>query len=163
MKLVIGLGNPGEGYKINRHNVGHMFVDFLMEKLLEDDTDKNGVKVFKTEVTMNESGLFVVKKVNFYKLPLGDLVVVHDDLDLKFGEFKIQFGVGPKVHYGVNSIEESLGDKNFWRLRIGVDARNLEARIPGERYVLENFSEGELSQLKDVFVRCYTQLAKLLK
>lgn len=160
MKLVIGLGNPGKAYEVNRHNVGHLFVDFLKEKLALDPKD---VKVFKTERFMNDSGVYVSEKVNFYKLMPKDLVIVHDDLDLGFGQFKVQLGIGPKIHYGVNSIEESLGDKNFWRVRIGVDARDSQSRTPGEKYVLENFSKEELSILATVFEGCYQELGKLLE
>ncbi len=157
MKLIIGLGNPEEKYKNNRHNVGHMFVDFV----------KQGIK---TDVFMNESGKFVAQKVNFYKVKPEDLYIVHDDLDIPLGQWKIQLGVGPKVHNGINSIEETLGTKVFWRVRIGVDNRDpnknpslrsgtlrssaLPAglnRESGDSYVLKDFSKEELEKLDKVF------------
>ncbi len=138
MKLLIGLGNPGEKYKNNRHNVGHMFVDFLG-------------RGEKTDCFMNESGKFVRRWADFYKVGPEDLYIVHDDLDIPLGQFKIQLGVGPKVHYGIQSAEKELGTKDFWRVRIGVDARDPENRTPGEQYVLEDFSAEEQEKLKGVF------------
>lgn len=148
MKLIIGLGNPGRKYEMNRHNAGHLFVDFFLKKMEGEAVE---AKVFKSESFMNDSGKWVSEKVNFFKVSPKDLVLVHDDLDLRFGEFKIQFGVGPKVHYGVNSVEEALGTKDFWRVRIGVDARTVDSRTPGEAYVLESFSEEEMGQLEGLF------------
>ncbi len=151
MKLLIGLGNPGEKYKNNRHNVGFMFVDFLADK---------DIKAFKTDCFMNESGRFVSEKVNFFKISPSDLVVVHDDLDLKIGEFKINFGKGPELHNGILSSEESLGTKDFWRIRIGVDNRT--EKIPGETYVLQDFKEEEREVLNKLFPEIYENLRKHL-
>lgn len=148
MKLIIGLGNPGSRYETNRHNVGHLFVDFFLKKMEGETID---AKVFRSESFMNDSGKWVAEKVNFFKVSPEDLVLVHDDLDLRFGEFKIQLGVGPKIHYGVNSVEEALGTKNFWRVRIGVDARSTENRVDGEIYVLQNFTKDEQNLIDGVF------------
>ncbi|MBU1071203.1 aminoacyl-tRNA hydrolase, partial [Patescibacteria group bacterium] len=114
MKLIVGLGNIGEKYKNTRHNVGFMVVDEL-EKHKED---LGKVMLVKPATFMNESGRAVAKMVRFYKLDLDNLYVVHDDLDLKLGEYKIQKGVGPKVHNGILSVEKELGDKEFWRVRV---------------------------------------------
>lgn len=138
MKLIIGLGNPGEKYRGNRHNVGHQFVE-------------RAKKGFKTDVFMNDSGRFVAAKLNFLKLKPADLYVVHDDLDIRLGEYKIQMGIGPKVHNGVSSIEAALGTKDFWRIRIGVDNRDPDNRTPGEDYVLQNFSSDEKKIIEEVF------------
>lgn len=141
MKLIIGLGNPGDKYQKNRHNAGHMFVEFAG-------------KGIKTDVFMNSSGRFVSEKLNFYKITLDDLYIAHDDLDIPLGQFKIQKEVGPKVHNGINGIEEILGTKDFWRIRIGVDNRAHSAEAPrakGEDYVLQNFKPEELDILHKVF------------
>lgn len=130
MKLLIGLGNPGNKFKNNRHNVGYMFVDYA----------KTG---FKTGTFMNESGKFARGKKDF--------VIVHDDLDLPLGKYKIQFGVGPKVHYGIQSVENELRTKDFWRVRIGVDNRDPDNRIPGDVYVLQDFTAEEKQILEGVF------------
>lgn len=138
MKLVIGLGNPGAKYLKNRHNVGHMFVDF----------SKRGAK---TDTFMNDSGKFVRKLVNKGQVAGSDLYIVHDDLDIPLGQYKIQFGVGPKVHYGIQSVERELGTKDFWRVRVGVDNRDPNDRMAGEDYVLQDFTGEELETLKGVF------------
>ncbi|MBL7036703.1 aminoacyl-tRNA hydrolase [Candidatus Microgenomates bacterium] len=139
MKLIIGLGNPGKKYKNNRHNVGHMVVDKLV-----------GVKALKTDGFMNASGIFVEKQVSKYKLHLEDLFVVFDDLDIKLGEIKIQLGKGPKDHNGLLDIYEKLGTKDFWHVRVGVENRVEDKRIPGEKYVLQDFTDEEKKVLEEV-------------
>ena len=153
MKLVVGLGNPGEAHANNRHNVGFMVVDKIAEFRSQNseirwETKFEGlickferVLLVKPQMFMNRSGEVVTKIANFYKVTIDDLVVIHDDLDIRLGEYKIQKGVGPKVHNGLTSVEERLGTADFWRLRIGVDNRiqNSEFRIQGEDYVLADF------------------------
>lgn len=142
MKLLIGLGNPGEKYRNNRHNVGHFVVDEL--KNLGTKKLKNIIAV-KTNTYMNESGEFVKKLVEQYGLDLSNLWVIHDDLDIPLGSYKIQFGKGPKDHKGLASIDEALGTSDYWHVRVGVDNRgmNKESRIKGEDYVLQNFTKEE--------------------
>jgi len=144
MKLVVGLGNPGVKYALTRHNVGFLFIDYLVENHLIDKQ----IKTLKPDTFMNRSGLAVVKELQFYKLKPADLIVIHDDLDLRLGEYKIQLGKGPKLHNGVESVEQSLGSKEFWRIRIGVDNRDPEKRVSGEHYVLQPFTLAELTLLK---------------
>jgi len=145
MKVIVGLGNPGKKYRNNRHNVGHMVVDSLLEK----GFPKNLV-VKKTGVFMNESGKYVKNLIDRFKLDTPSLWVIHDDLDIALGNYKIQKGKGPKEHKGILSIEEKLGGNNFWRIRIGVENRSSEKRISGEFYVLQNFNEEELDILHSV-------------
>ncbi len=145
MKLVVGLGNPGKKYRNNRHNVGYM----VIEKLLEKGFSKNLV-VKKTGVFMNESGKYVKNLIDRFKLDTPNLWVIHDDLDIALGNYKIQKGKGPKDHKGILSIEEKLGTNDFWRVRVGVENRSPEKRISGESYVLQNFSEEELDILHSV-------------
>ena len=104
---------------------------------------------------MNESGKAVVEVLKNSPQTVADLVVVHDDLDLRLGEFKIQKGKGPKVHNGVNDIEQKLGTKEFTRVRVGVDNRAKENRLPGEAYVLQAFTEGEMKVLSETFEKIY--------
>jgi PTH1 family peptidyl-tRNA hydrolase len=172
MKLIIGLGNPGEKYKNTRHNVGFVIVDKLKAKLNANaDWERNDK--FKAEICklslvdailakpqtfMNESGKAVSRFVNFYNFDKEDLWVIHDDLDLKLGEYKIQNGVGPKLHYGVSAIEENLDSKQFWRVRVGVDNRLEGNRIPGEVYVLQNFTEEEIYKISPVIEEICTNL-----
>lgn len=151
--LIIGLGNPRKQYAHNRHNVGHMFIDEGRRSKVEVRD-----KLLKTDVFMNESGKFVKKKIAECKLQITDLIIVHDDLDIPLGKFKIQFGVGPKVHNGLTSVEEQLGTKDFWRIRIGVDNRDPEDRTPGEQYVLEDFTKEELKTLVSLFSKIWEEL-----
>ena len=156
MKLVVGLGNPGEAHANNRHNVGFMVVDKIAEFRSQNseirwETKFEGlickferVLLVKPQMFMNRSGEVVTKIANFYKVTIDDLVVIHDDLDIRLGEYKIQKGVGPKVHNGLTSVEERLGTANFWRLRVGVDNRLPgQARVPGDEYVLSDFTAEE--------------------
>lgn len=164
MKLIVGLGNPGDQYKLNRHNVGFMFLDFLLKEL-----DKEGNSVFKRDTYlggeialvnelillkpqtfMNLSGRSVKTTIKRYSLSPADILVAHDDLDIPLGKCKIQIGVGPKLHNGLDSIEGVLHTPEYARIRIGVDNRQ-ETRIPGEEYVLRNFTHEELTLLPSVF------------
>ncbi|MCL4397998.1 aminoacyl-tRNA hydrolase [Patescibacteria group bacterium] len=146
MKLLIGLGNPGEHYARNRHSAGKLLV-----KKMKEMGNPGDIRAMESESLMNDSGKFVAQLYNFYKITPDDLCIAHDDLDIPLGQYKIQKGIGPKVHYGVNSIEEALGTKDFWRIRIGIDNRNSQNRIPGEEYVLQNFTDEELVILDKVF------------
>lgn len=165
MKLIVGLGNPGEEYRQNRHNIGYQVVERLTgegewEKKFESLVLKQGETVLVKPVTfMNRSGRAVSEIVNFYKVDLDNLWVVHDDLDIPLGEYKIQKGVGPRVHKGVNSIEESLGRSEFWRVRVGVDNRpSGEGRTPGEEYVLQDFSVEEKNFLSGIIEEVVKEL-----
>ncbi len=156
MKLIVGLGNPGEKYKNNRHNVGHVVVDSLSKRKLPKD-----LVIKKTDVFMNESGEFVKKLVEQYKLNTSDLWIIHDDLDIPLGSHKIQFAKGPKDHNGLLSIEEKLGTKDFWRVRIGVDNRKDEPFdfAQGKEYVLQDFTDEEKGVLDKVIDEVCKKLA----
>jgi len=143
MKLIVGLGNPREKYKGNRHNIGHLVVDELVKRKLP-----KGLVVKTTDVFMNNSGNFVKKLVDQYHIEFSNLWVIHDDLDIPLGSYKIQNGKGPKLHNGINSIEQELGREDFWRVRVGVDSRKEGVRISGEQYVLQDFSGEEVKLLK---------------
>lgn len=146
MRLIIGLGNPGEKYKNNRHNAGYMVIDELLKSLPED------VVAVKTDVFMNESGSVVKKLTEKYKVDPEDLYVIHDDLDIPLGSYKIQKGRGPKDHKGILSIERELETSDFWRVRVGIDSRGMdnELRTKGEDYVLQDFTDEELKKLRKV-------------
>ena len=164
MKLIVGLGNPGESYKNNRHNIGFMVLDEILKqrKIIWEESkigkleyswfvNKNGkIELIKPLNFMNNSGYSVVYATKKHKLDLKDLYIVHDDLDIKLGEYKIQFGKGPKEHNGINDIQEKLGTKDFWFVRVGVDNRDSENRTLGEKYVLEDFRNDEKLALEGV-------------
>lgn len=157
MKLIVGLGNPGPKYSNNRHNAGHMFVDYLNRELRIKNKELRAVK---TDCFMNVSGAFVKKIIPHTSSLSSDLYIVHDDLDIPLGSFKIQFASGPKIHNGIRSVEEELETDEFWRVRIGVDSRpSGEPRtMSGEEYVLSDFTTDELKQLTDTFARVATRL-----
>ena len=156
MKLVVGLGNPGDKYKNNRHNVGYIVVDALEGAGLVD-----GLKAEKTNVYMNDSGEAVKKFKNFYKVTPANLYIVHDDLDIPLGQYKLQLGKGPKVHNGVNDIELKLGTPEFWRIRIGVDNRDPENREAGDKYVIQDFTDEEKQTLKSVIASIVKDISAL--
>lgn len=176
MKVVVGLGNPGVRYEKTRHNVGFVVID----RLVGEEGEFGNESKFKAEVCrveealyvkpqtfMNESGYAVSKIVNFYKVAMDDLIVVHDDLDIKLGEYKVQKGVGPKVHNGVNDIEERLGKSDFWRVRMGIDGRGEigymnEYKVEGEEYVLSDFSGSEESVIGGVVGKVVGEVREMI-
>ena len=154
MKLVVGIGNPEVKYKNTRHNVGMMVVD----ELISGGRIKN-IVVKRSDKFMNDSGSFIKKQLTKYpSVTVSDLYVIHDDLDIPLGAFKIQFGKGPKVHNGLNDIYEKLGTNEFWHVRVGVDNRNSENRVKGDEYVLQDFSEEEKLILNGVIKQICNQL-----
>lgn len=159
MKIIVGLGNPGIKYKNNRHNVGHMVVDAM--KVRPSKSASKGLTLLKSDKFMNDSGSFVLAQYTKYHIPYTSLFVVHDDLDIKLGEFKIQFGKGPKVHNGLNDIYEKLGTNEFWHVRVGIENRvqGIGSRVRGKDYVLQDFTEEEKVILEGVIKQICNQLA----
>ncbi|NTW14175.1 MAG: aminoacyl-tRNA hydrolase, partial [Candidatus Moranbacteria bacterium] len=164
MKLLVGLGNPGKEYEKTRHNVGFLFLDFLDKSWafpVFEPTSKwkgsvsagirNGEKTLlvKPDTFMNRSGECVRSIMDFFKLSPSDIVVVHDDLDIASGSFKIGSGSGAAGHNGVADIIQKLGTKDFTRVRIGI-GRPPE-NIPADTFVLSRFSDEELGDLKMIF------------
>ncbi|RLC35696.1 aminoacyl-tRNA hydrolase [Candidatus Shapirobacteria bacterium] len=153
MKTIIGLGNPDSNYQNNRHNLGHQFVAYLSQELsiklqnkkkILAQIGQDGRKKFLLAIPttyMNESGLAVQKIVNFYKINFDNLYIVHDDLDLELGNWKIQFNRGSAGHNGIKSIIQNLNSRQFWRIRIGIG--HPLPPIPVENFVLQNFSNPE--------------------
>ena len=154
MKLIIGLGNPGEKYKNNRHNVGHLVIDRLSQMVNDQE-----LMVKKTSVFMNSSGEVIKKLVDHYSLAIDHLYVIHDDLDIKLGEYKIQLGKGPKDHKGLASINQALSSNNYWHVRVGVDNRDSKNRTLGEEYVLQDFTKTEKRVVEDVVDKIVSKLA----
>lgn len=173
MHVIVGLGNPEEKYFGTRHNMGFVLVEKLAELLqIEFKNSKNlscavaktsNILLAKPQTFMNSSGLGVVKLLKYYALKPNILYVSHDDLDLPLGEYKIQLARGPKVHGGINSIENSLATKDFWRVRIGVDNRDPSNRIAGEAYVLQKFSLAEEEIINKVIASAAAEILSLLK
>jgi len=166
MKLIVGLGNPGEKYKNTRHNAGFMAVDFILndgdgfmtakpshEFKSEMFTWTNGeekVIFLKPQTYMNDSGQALKVICNFYKISLaGDLLIVHDDSDLPLGTIRATDSSSSAGHNGVQSIIDNLGTQDFHRLRIGVESRASRNDMPTEAFVLQNFFDEELKKLQE--------------
>ena len=170
MKLIVGLGNPGPKYQYNRHNVGFMILDTFVSQISNYQLpisneilnqkfkfrNKFQSKILKADnlllakptTFMNQSGKAVGKMVVHYKIKMPNLWVIHDDLDIALGDYKIQKGKGPKVHKGVMSIDKALGTRDYWHVRVGVENRkDLEGEpsftkaMEGKEYVLQDYSE----------------------
>lgn len=182
MKLIVGLGNPGEEYKNNRHNIGFLVLDKLKIKISNSKLlISKQIKIFKSKNFMNNSGETVKKLVNDLAMKqYNNLYIVHDDLDLALGSWKINFAKGPKDHNGINDIEQKLQSKDFWRIRVGIENRNKaagpEGHLPesetlrsrrlarrGEDYVLQDFKEDELPILNKVIGEIVKELEKRMK
>lgn len=133
MYLIIGLGNPEEDYKNTRHNMGFDVINKIAERL-EINIDKkkfnglynigmiNNEKVvfIKPQTFMNLSGDCIVQFVNFYKVPIENVLVIYDDLDIEEGKIKIRKAGGPGTHNGMRSVCDRLGSEKFPRIRIGI-------------------------------------------
>ena len=117
----------------------------------------------KPQTYMNESGRAVAKLVNFYKIPLTDVYIVHDDLDISLGNYKIQHGKGPQIHNGLVSIEGALGTDQFWNVRVGVENREEDSNIDGKDYVLSDFNLEQKEIIKNMQTLSFIEVEKLLK
>ena len=172
MKIIIGLGNPGEEYVLSRHNAGQMLVDKISEKHAELTSygwrrrnnimvwDSPGLVLVKSAgIFMNESGRIIRELLDKYQVSQGSLYTAHDDLDIRLGEYKTQFGKGPKEHGGVNSVAAALGSEDFWRVRVGVDNRDPGSREAGESYVLKRFTVEELKIVREVLEKITNEVA----
>lgn len=157
MLLIVGLGNPGTQYQRNRHNVGFMAVDEIhrrhgfspWRRRFQAEVAEGslaGVKtlLMKPQTYMNESGRAVQEAVRFYKLELGDVIVLHDEVDLAAGRTRMKTGGGAAGHNGLRSIDACAGNP-YRRLRIGVGHPGVKAAVP--HYVLHDFSREDAGWL----------------
>ncbi len=161
MWLVVGLGNPGNQYKLTRHNIGFMAIDYLI-KGYGNPTIKNQFKaevaqikikdepviLCKPQTFMNLSGESVQPLLGFYKIPQENLIVIHDDIDQPFNNMKIHKNRGHGGHNGIRSISGLLGSADYIRLKLGV-GRPENPNVPVADYVLGKFSQEEFNQMPD--------------
>lgn len=179
MKLIIGLGNPGDEYKLTRHNAGFLCVDFLRQEFGFEDfrSDKKlsaeisggmigGEKLLlvKPETFMNRSGTAVQALMNFYKLSPADIAVIHDDLDIAPGVFKTTASSRAAGHNGVQDIIDRLGTQDFLRLRLGI-GRPAEVSgvcLSSHDFVLQKFSPEELEKLSALFPKAKEEILQRL-
>lgn len=162
MRIIIGLGNPGEQYLGTRHNLGFWALDAYAQRfpdaLFKEESkffaeiavvERSGEKLLlvKPQTFMNDSGKTVRALVDFYKLNPADLLVLHDDLDLPLTGVRITDSASAAGHNGVADIIERLGTQDFARIRIGIGrpADVLGACMEGHAYVLGKLTEGEIT------------------
>jgi PTH1 family peptidyl-tRNA hydrolase len=157
--LIAGLGNPGEEYAGNRHNLGYMVVDEVarrlgvvfrptkLDALVADVVDDDSrLLLVKPQTFMNESGRTLKLIRLLFKVPLDSMVVVHDDMDIEFGDLRLKDNGGSAGHNGVQSILDELGEDGFKRIRIGI------GRPPGRqdpaKFVLKDFTKKERPEVE---------------
>ncbi len=172
-KLIAGLGNPGTKYQGTRHNAGFLILDRLAEiiHVSVDRTKFNGLYgegnwcgarlvLLKPQTFMNLSGRAVAEAARFYKIPPEDVIVVHDDLDLPFGQIRLKAGGGHGGHNGLRSIIAELGSADFLRLRVGIGRPDKGST---EKYVLAPFSAEEAGFVRHVADGACEALEMLLR
>lgn len=154
MKLIIGLGNPGTKYEKTRHNIGFMVLDVLIKN---EQFDSKKVKLIKPQTFMNNSGQEVKKITDYYKIPAKNIIIIHDDIDLPLGEIKIQQNRSSAGHKGVQSIIDSLGTKDFTRMRIGIRPEELIQET--EKFVIQKFTQEEQDIINETIKKAATLVA----
>jgi peptidyl-tRNA hydrolase, PTH1 family len=182
VKVIVGLGNPGEKYFGTRHNLGFMVLDEYAQKHLDanlswDNNSKvqgevikisDEVMLVKPNTFMNNSGLCVKNILNFYKLDPQDLIVVYDELDLPLGQIKIRLGGAAAGHHGVESIINTINNDKFLRIRLGIGNRHTiegehgKHHLEADKYVIDTFPRGEKSKVKHMLKQSVKALDLLL-
>jgi len=165
IKIIAGLGNPGIEYANSKHNTGFVIIDLIANICKADDFEFN--KKFNAEITtgkigktkiifikpqtfMNNSGKSIRPLMNFYKIKPENLIVIHDDKDILFGEFKIQTNRGPAGHNGVISVMKNLKTENFTRIRVGTSPSHKRKIGNIIKFVMSSYSKPELNALKKI-------------
>jgi PTH1 family peptidyl-tRNA hydrolase len=166
MYLIVGLGNPEKKYEKTRHNIGFRVIDEL-EKIY--DLSQNKVILLKPDSYMNNSGKVVREYLAYEKISPEKLIVVHDDIDLLFGDVRVSTDSSSAGHKGVQSIIDELKTQNFCRIRIGIRQDTITPPI-GEagkkqdtsEFVLKNFSKTEEEKLPEIIKKAVEETSKLL-
>ena len=173
IRLIVGLGNPGEKYERTRHNAGYWWVDAIADRkraAWKRETkfsgwttrvEEGGREFFmlKPATYMNESGRSVSALMRFFKIEPAELLVVHDELDLPPGAVKLKRGGGTGGHNGLEDIVDALGTKDFWRLRVGIGHPGHKDLVAD--YVLDRARRAELDAIDPPFERSLDLLAHL--
>ena len=161
MKLIAGLGNPGEQYQSSRHNLGFLTLDYLagrhdiplkkqgFEALFgKGKIGNERVLLAKPQTYMNLSGIAIERLVSYFRVDIKDLIVVHDDLDLPFETIRLKKGGGEGGHKGLMSIIQHVGSADFLRVRIGIGKPIRKSMV--EKYVLSPFAEEEQNAVPSI-------------
>ena len=162
MRVIFGIGNPGSGYQLNRHNAGFLFLDQFVQnhKLIfhasefdnyfaSGELEGNEYILVKPTTYVNRSGLAAEQIINKYNLNVNDFLCVSDDINLPVGEFRLRLAGGDGGHNGLKSIIYNIGSDQFPRIRIGISSNPADKDLA--EYVLENFSDDEFGKIKVVF------------
>ncbi|MBU6339799.1 MAG: aminoacyl-tRNA hydrolase [Rickettsiales bacterium] len=173
MHLLVGLGNIGSEYEKTRHNFGFLLLDQIIldyhlkniskkfhSEIFSGEIDSKKVISIKPQTFMNRSGIAVLEVANFYKIPLKNIIVLHDDVDLAFAKLKVKTGGGSGGHNGLKSIDEMVG-KNYMRLRLGL-GRPENSAIETADYVLQNFTKEEFKMLEKLNAKISSLLPHLM-
>lgn len=149
IKLIIGIGNPSKKYENTYHNIGKLAINYIIRKLnLKNELKQkkyfeycclNNLILSKSKTFMNESGLAIQEIIRKFKINPENILIIHDDSDIKIGKFKYVFNRGSAGHHGIESIFKISKTKNFWRLRIGIRPPNSsQLNLKAEEFVLKN-------------------------
>lgn len=168
--IIVGLGNPGTKYEKTRHNAGFATLDALCANELKFEKKFNAVicelgsevVLMKPQTFMNLSGEAVKSFTDYYKVAPENIWVIHDDVDIPFGEVRVREGGSSAGHKGIDSIIQHLGTQDFLRLRIGVKNEMLE-NIETEDFVLQRFSKDEEAKLPEIIDLCMGEIKEILK
>ena len=160
MKLIVGLGNPGREYEKTRHNIGFMTIDKYADKLgvsitkdkfngLYGETTISGEKVIllKPQSYINLSGEVIRKYVDFFKINVEDILIIHDDLDLAVGTYKIKQKGSSGGHNGLKNIELHLGTQEYKRIKVGISNNKM---MDTKDYVLGKLSKEDSDKIEEV-------------
>ena len=174
MWLLVGLGNPGDKYKNNRHNVGFMVVDRIADdygigpfkskhqgEIAEGRIDGEKVVLLKPQTFMNESGQSIGKVAKFYKIDPSRIVIFHDELDIDPGKVRTKDGGGVAGHNGLKSAKAHLGTPDFKRVRIGIGHPGEKSRVSG--YVLSDFAKAEADMFDNKIYGMSKYVGEILK
>jgi len=163
MILIVGLGNPEKKYAKTRHNIGFRVINEL--KSLDFFQNKD-IILLKPETFMNDSGKATKAMISYYKIPLENLYVIHDDIDLPFGTIRVSKDSSSAGHKGVQSIIDELGTQNFTRIRIGIrpelKVQSQKLKVNTTDFVLKNFTKNEEKQLKEIIKKVLDTISTLL-
>jgi PTH1 family peptidyl-tRNA hydrolase len=173
--LIVGLGNPGKKYQANRHNVGFMALDAMAAEVPGFAWKEKFSGVFgrgelcgqsrvllKPMTFMNLSGDSVQPAMAFCKVAVGEVVVIHDELDVPFGEVRLKVGGGHAGHNGLRSIIERAGSPDFVRVRVGIGRPPAEFRGEVADYVLHDFDASERAELPDLLAKAILATKQVL-
>jgi len=172
---VVGLGNPGLRYEFTRHNIGFRIVDSLAQEIeiefkkvksyysliSRGMINNHKVILIKPQTFMNLSGRAVSKVVSYYKMPLQDLLIVYDDLNLELGQVRIRKKGSAGGHMGMESIMQYLNSEDVPRLRIGIGNPSVNFNFDCVSYVLSNFNGDEKDKIKKV-IQLSTEATKTI-